>query len=237
MVKKSFVESNYFRLPSLEIEPPEFNFLESFRRLRSQFKGRLAHGAFTEKGMWKNIAKKAKSGDIVSGHLAYGRADLPNWELRYVTLLRNPFDRAISEYFYTREGYLNRPPIRKAYLKGRPEIAAKGSLTDYLKYLCANQNRYANPATAYITGSRTHPAPFEFLKENYFHFGILEEISIFATQLAEKTNTKPCELWVNKTKTKSNPVISDEDRELLNILLQKDLNLYNQVKANIYDKS
>ena len=237
MVKKSFVKSAHFRLPSLEIEPSKSNFLESLRRQRSQFKGTLAHGALTEKGMWKNIAKKATSGDIISGHLPYGRADLPNWELRYITLLRNPVDRAISQYFYTREGYLKRPAIRKAYLKGMSEVAAKGSLIDYLKYLHANQNRYSNPATAYITGSRTHPAPFEFLKENYFHFGILEEISIFATQLAEKTNTKPHELWVNKTKTKGKPVVSDEERELLNSLFQKDIDLYNKVKAIIYDAS
>ena len=234
MVHKSFVGSSHFSLPRLDIDQNvDRSLTESFRRNRRLLKGMSAYGALTEKGMWKKISAKAKSGDIISGHIACGRADLPGWGLRYVTLMRDPIERMVSEYFYTREGYLKRQSVRKIYLKGRPEAAAKGSFSDYLEYLCFHKERYANPATAYVTGSRTHLDPFEFLKQNYFHFGVLEAVGTFAQQLAEKTNTEPSEFWVNKTKTRSKYELSDKDRELLGLLLDKDISLYEEAKESI----
>jgi len=235
MVGQGAAGSSLFRLPQLDIEPDvNRGVVKRLRQQRRMLKGVSAYGTLTEQGMWKKISEQAKSGDIVSGHIAFGRAALPGWKLRYITLMRDPVARVVSEYFYTREGYLKRPAWRKFYLKGKSETAAKGSFTDYLEYLCEHQNLYANTATAFVTGSRTHPDPFAFLQENYFHYGVLEDLEAFAQQLSEKMNAKVSdEIWVNKTKTKKNYSLTDRDHELLTILIGRDIELYEKVVESI----
>ena len=235
IVRESLPQSTYFRIPCLDLhERVDQSLAANFRRKRRLIKGILfSYGVLNEKALWEKINNNAQDGDIISGHFSYGRPHVPSSETRYITLLRDPIERMISAYNYTREGYPKHSHLRRFYLEQRTKIAGTGSFSDYLEYLHLHKERYSNPATGLITGSRSHPDAFSFLKENYFHFGILERMDLFSDRLSEKLNTPSCEAWTNKTKTKTEILLSEHDSEILDALLGKDIELYNKVKAFI----
>lgn len=234
MVRECLTESHVFRIPQLDLEDSKHLHLsEKFRAKRRIWSGRLRYGVFNEKSMWKKISREVADDDIISGHMVYGKPQFPHHELRYITLLRDPIERTISEYYYAREGYLNRPKYRRLYLKGHSEVAGNCSLPEFLQYLYDHKERYGNLTTRYVTGTQTHEDPFAFMRENYFHFGILERMDLFSNQLAQKLGSTPREIWINKTATRKAYKVTKSDLEILHALLNRDINLYNQMREYI----
>ncbi|NNK93676.1 MAG: sulfotransferase family 2 domain-containing protein [Desulfobacterales bacterium] len=234
MVEKSLPQSNHFKIPQLDIDKSiKRHLAEKFLAKRKLFTGLLRYRVISEKMFWKMISRRANDGDMLSGHMVYGKPQLSAWNLNYITLLRDPIDRTISEYYYSREGYLNRPRYRQMYHKGHAEVTGTSSFPEYLQYLCSNKERFSNPTTRFVTGVHTHKDPFSFMIKNYFHFGILERLDLFSNQLAEKLDFPSYEEWENKTRTKKDYKLTDIDRELLHDLLEKDIELYNKTKEYI----
>lgn len=237
MFRNNFPESHIFGIPPLDINHlgPE-GLTDAFRRKRKLFKwGFRMHGVFTEKAMWAAIDRKTGNGDVVSGHFAYDRAVLPSNDTRFITIMRNPVQRLISEYNYSRGEYLDRPAIRRVYMKGLVEVAGTKTFSDFLEYMFERKERYSNPASTYITGSQQCPDPFSFLKEHYFHFGLLERMDLFSAQLSNKLGINIPEEWKNKTRNKADIKLSDKDMERTNSLLGKDIELYERVRSYILD--
>ncbi len=234
MVEQSLPSSRHFKIPQLASEAPEcLHPAEKFRARRRILQGLVKYRALSPEMLWKNVSRTARDGDIISGHMPYGQPQLPGWELRYITLLRDPIDRLVSEYHYSRKGYLSRPPWRRLYHKGHAEITGTRSFSDYVRYLCEHRPRFSNPAMRYATGGETHPDPLSFLKERYFHFGILERMDLFAGQLAEKLGAPTRKVWENKSDAERKAVPSAGDLELMHTLLEKDIAFYNEAREYI----
>ncbi|WP_419174091.1 hypothetical protein [Desulfosediminicola sp.] len=220
-----------FRLSSLTRSTGQGG-LHDFRVVRNRLQGYLRFNALSFKGMWANISSKARSGDIISGHMKYGTPLLPEWDLRYVTLLRDPIDRVVSEYHYNRTNFKEIPGIRKVYRVGVDQIAGTRSLSDYLKCLSENKSAY-NPLTWFVTGRNDHDDAFTFLKSRYFHFGIIERLDLFSKQFEEKTGFPIKEKWENRTDSKKRYNLNEKDLEMIQMMYERDINLFEKAREYV----
>lgn len=230
MVKQSLPESRKFGIPPLDRESDTKKGIIEFLRhqcmtYKSMYK---KYGALGEQAMWEHIDKVSQNGDIITGHIRYARPKMQNSELKYITLLRDPIERIISSYWYARQSYNQRSFLRKLYVKEDIIAAATLSLSDYFHHLADQGERYTNPITRYVTGVTSHQDPFSFLIENYFHFGILEEIELFSKQFSKKMNIQSEPVWPNKTKVKEPFKLTRSDNQILEKLFGIDIELYHQ---------
>jgi hypothetical protein len=234
MVQKSLPAAYHFKIPQLAVDTPEhLHPAEIFRARRRILQGVLKYRALSTEMMWKNVSRRAQDGDIISGHMPYGLPRLPGWQLLYITLLRDPIDRVMSEYYYSRKGYLSRPRWRRLYHKGHAEVTGTKSFSDYVRYLCEHRSRFSNPALKFVTGGDTHQDPLSFLKDHYFHFGILERMDLFASQLAEKLDAPVCQVWENQSDVARKYKPTKGDLKLLHSLLDKDIAFYRKTREYI----
>lgn len=237
MIVKALPQARLYSMPPIPpVADMGIGFFEGFRlrrRVRKRLRKLFKVTDYTE--AWKLLNKQAVAGDIVSGHFMYGSPELPDWEIKYITLLRDPVGRLSSEYRYCRQSYLANPPWRRWYLAERLKVAGKGSLNDYVKYLVRHGDRFANPMVGYLTGGVKTDDPYEFLCENYFHYGTLEQLDLFAKGLSEKVATPIPIVWSNKTREAPSKDEENLDVRDLERLIGKDLALYQAVQKELAD--
>ncbi len=233
MITTALPQSKIFAMPP--IPPPAdmgVDSFEDFRRIRRTKKRlRKVFQTLSYPKAWEILNATARKGDIVSGHFMHGTPVLPDWDLRYITMVREPISRLYSEYRYCRQSYFQRPAWRRWHLAGRLKVAGKGSFGDYIQYLHAQGDRFANPLVGYVTGGAAVADPYEFLKANYFHYGTMERMDLFAQQLSAKLGASASTVWKNKTEKVPAIAGEDYDQALLEALISKDIQLYNAINA------
>jgi hypothetical protein len=204
---------------------------EHFRRVR-RTKKRLwkLFNTFDYSKAWAYLNGHARQGDIVSGHFMYGAPVLPDWELRYITIVREPVSRLYSEYRYCRQSFFERPYWRRSYLAGRLKVAGRGDFRDYVKYLHSHVESFANPLVGYITGGVEVGDAYDFLRQQYFHYGTLERMDLFADGLSAKLGSPVIPVWKNKTARVPAIEADDVDRDHIDALIGKDIELYKSIR-------
>jgi hypothetical protein len=206
-------------------------FYERIRNARRRWRHFMGErGAWSEAGFWRAVNAQARDGDVVAGHICYGEPQLPDFELRYITLLRDPRERILSNYNYDRVGYLKRSALRRSYATGQLK-ASGGSFLDYLHYLADADRRAIQPAVLYVQGDADPSMdPFEFLNSRYFHFGVLDRMDLFARGLGEKLG-RPVEAeWKNRTPERKHEALSAEEARLIEQVFPQDLELYEKAR-------
>ncbi|MBC7979763.1 MAG: sulfotransferase family 2 domain-containing protein [Armatimonadetes bacterium] len=233
MMTSALPESRIYAMPPA---PPladmGIDFFEQLRRIRRTKKRlwKLFRTSSYPKA-WIYLNHHLKAGDIVSGHFHYAAPQLPDWKLRNITVVREPVERLYSDYRYCRQSYFQRPKWRRWYLAERLKIAGNGKFQDYIQYLHSRGDRFANPYIGYITGGKAVGNPYEFLKDNYFHYGALERMDIFTNQLAIKIGRQIDPIWKNKTKKSGSLDLEEFDQTKVDVLLGKDIELYRSILA------
>lgn len=201
--------------------------LENLRVARGRIRRRWRnYRVLTNDQAWEKIARTAKSGDIVQGHIGFGDPQLPGFELDYITVIRDPVQRLMSEYFYSQRGFEKRSIFRKLYNYGRLRAASKLGFSDYIAYLHERRHLYANRATRFITGARACEDPGAFLMENYFHFGTLEHIDQYVSTLSEKLGSRVPPTHRNKSENRRDISLSRQDLSRLEDLYSEDMKLH-----------
>jgi len=235
MLRSALPESKVYGMPH---DPPVadlgLGFFEWFRRIR-RTKKRLwkTFKTTSYSSAWAHLNREVKSGDIISGHIRYDSVMMPDWKLNYITIMRDPVERLYSDYRYSRQSYFKRPTWRRFYLAARLKVAGRGNFSEYVSYLVSHGNRFANPYVGYITGSCDHENPYDFIKKNFFHYGILENIEKFAQDLSYKIGLKIDPIWNNATKKTGNLMNEEYDHSAVNRLLNLDIQLYNKIRNEI----
>jgi AraC-like DNA-binding protein len=236
---QSLVEMATSALPEAKIYamPPNppladlgVGFFEDFRRVRRTRKRlRLLFNTSDPAKAWEIINRDAKPGDIISGHFKYGTPVLPAWDLKYITMMREPISRIYSEYRYCRQSYFQRPVWGRLHLAERLKVAGKGQFRDYVAYLDSFGGRFADPFTGYVTGDTQVPDVYEFLKEHYFHYGLLENMEDFANVLSRKLGGDCKSVWKNRTEKSGAIDAESYDAKQMDRLLGRDLELYRRI--------
>lgn len=206
-------------------------FYERLRNTRRRWRHFMGEqGAWTEAGFWAAINARAADGDVVAGHICYGEPRLPDFDLSYITLLRDPRERVLSNYNYDRVGYLKRSGLRRAYATGQLKASGR-TFVDYLHYLADAERRAIQPAVMYVTGE-TNPAfdAFGFLRDRYFHFGVVEHMDEFARTLGRKLGRDAEAAWTNRTPKRKHAALSKEEARLIEQIFPQDLELYEKAR-------
>jgi hypothetical protein len=235
MIHSALPASRIFSMPPI---PPKadlgIELSEDFRRVR-RTKKRLwkLFKTLDYPNAWKILDATAQPGDVVSGHFHYGAPVLPSWKLKYITIVREPVRRLFSEYQYCRKSYLERPFWRHFHIAARLKVAGRGSFDDYVGYLHKHREQFANPMSGYIIGGQTVSDPYDFLCQNYFHFGTLEKIGTFTEQLSIKLGSTSAPAWKNKTSAAPGKPPADYDANKVQDLLGMDIRLYEMIDRNL----
>lgn len=226
------------RLHPMPHDPPTADlgvgFKEEIRLARRQRKRlRKLYKTTSYPEAWKRCNQTAKSGDIVGGHFPYGTPDLPDFELRYITIMRHPLKRLYSEYRYCKQSFDQRPWWRRLYTSARIQVAGRGSFGDYIDYLDQQGEHFTNPLVAYITNGDRELTPYEFLRKHYYHYGLIERAQSFAAKLSSLTGRDVPAAWKNKTRDTGALDGEYYDEAKVQRLIGEDLKLYDAVLAEI----
>ncbi len=203
------------------------SWLENLRVSRGRIRRRWRnYRAVTNQKAWAKIAQAAKDGDIVQGHFGFGDPILPGFELEHITIIRDPVQRLMSEYFYSKRGFEKRSVLRKLYNYGRLRAASELNFSDYIAFLHDRRDLYANRATRFITGAAACDDPGAFLMDNYFHFGTLEQVDHFVRTLAEKLGGALSMPHRNKSENRHDISLTARDNSRLEDLYSEDMKLH-----------
>jgi len=231
-IKDALRPVNLFKVPMLNNPDASISLIENIRTYKKKT-SRLWKNfrVLSESAMWEKIQQNLLDGDIISGHMAYGSLRLQDVNIKYITIIRDPLDRFISEYKWIRHGYEKRWPTQKFYHFGRPAASAK-SMDYYLDFLREHEHVYSNPATRYICGTHSHTEPFNHLSKNYWHYGILEKSVEFATLFESKTGIKFSLGHANHSPSPSTIKLTAAQTTKFEQLHNIDINLYLRLKES-----
>lgn len=233
MMQKALPDARTFSLPKHDAAEDE-SWSERPRAARNRVRNLFRdYGVLTFSKAWQYIDCHARDGDMVAGHIRYSDPVLPNLQLRYVTLLRDPLERTLSEYNYARVGYQKRNFAQRAYQFGRLGVAGTRSFSDYLSYLDEHTNGDANLLSAYTFGKQQPADPLGFLCANYFHFGVLERFALFAAGLSRKLGVTVHTEKKNVTPRREAHALNRVDRPLFERICSRDIALYEAVIAHL----
>lgn len=162
---------------------------------------------------------------FVEGHVPYGLHYFTNREVKYITFLRDPIERAVSYYFFIKDSDINvyKHPLR--------DYADSVSLREFYE-----NRRFQNQQTRFIAGflsDRIYPInsylslekpllekAVNNLYKHYFCFGILEKfeqsIALFQQRLGWETTVEVA----HQKKTSKRPKVSELDTATLQSLKQ-----------------
>lgn len=169
--------------------------VSSFQRLRfqrGQMRNLLSHYRSPRLARaFEHIEQHARPGDVLSG----GHIDFQTVcggvtrDIRILTIIRNPYDRIRSEYFYARQNFLRKSWIRKIDSSLLPQIAASRDFDGYVDFLWDHHQVYGNIAARYL-GIAPRTDIKGFFERHVFHAGVLEQASHFARCLQEKMGAR-----------------------------------------------
>lgn len=187
--------------------------------------------------MWKKLAADNKIGRIISGHIRYSEIKMDLSEVRLVTLLRDPVDRFISEYNYSRNSYQNKGFLSQRLYTDERSYAGRYSLEDYVTYLETTSLSKHEYQLEYVVDLNFQGDPIEFMEKNYFCYGLVENMAAFKSDFLAKTGVELKLQNLNRSSGSSKVSISKSLRTRIETLCSKDIEFYNHIKQSISAKS
>lgn len=170
---------------------------------------------------YKNVVKpQGKMTDqnirCIQGHDYFGIHKQINKPYKYVTMLRDPVERVISNYYYSRQFIENCP-----------------SFEEFIK-----QNR--NMQTLFATGE--HPANLEEAKRNLSTFAVVGITEIFFKSvylIGKECGWENISYYKKLNVNDNRPKRNEVPKKILNLIIemnQLDIELYNWAKENFMKK-
>jgi hypothetical protein len=225
---RAFNETATFYLPNtLELDGRLSRF-QHFRFRRAQIRNLLAHyGSASLQNAFALIDSRAAPGDLLSG----GHIDFPTVRrnlrkrVKIITILRDPYARCRSEYFYARQNYLKKSALARFDSNAVSQIAAKYAFDGYLDFLMEHRIIYGDIAASYL-GVRAVDDFRSFFHENVFHAGVLEHSEQFSRSLSDKMGRLVDFPYLNRTGSGQHVTLSAAAKRKIEKLYERDLVLY-----------
>ena len=217
------------------------------------FSKRVFNSSFSEDeqysflGLRRFLSQNHQGHRLIYGHFPYGMNRLlPFRQCKSVSILRDPVDRAVSEYHHARQFYgalvRSGSPIEPAF-----RLAGELSLEDYC---CANQN----VQTMFLAGFPFWPASKRFIKlassrnvldialknlqQNYSFVGLMERFEDSVRLFSWQENLKAQPVFETKSTT-GRPRLAEIDETILESIRssnQLDIELYDRASKLFADK-
>jgi hypothetical protein len=177
------------------------------------------------------IDAAAGPGDLlIGGHADYATLrDGLSRPVRFVTLLREPGERARSDYNYARAGYLRRKPWQRFDSHIAAKIAGRFDFEGFLSCQLEHPQAFADLACAYVgwtagTDLEAH------LAASLWDWGVLEQSEAFAKRVSERVGRPVLFGRSNATREVEQLDISTAERRLIERLYARDLELYERAR-------
>lgn len=227
MVQQAFEGRQFFELPTALVGDMGASPMQRFRARRSQSRHllRTYRTAFMAKAI-QTIEREGMDGDVIGGghidHATFSRFPCP---VRYVVLFRDPVDRFVSEYNYSRAGYFKKKPWLRFDASLKAKLAAQYSLEGYGQALAERSEMFANIAAQYMGIQSTDDIAARF-QQHVFQAGVIEELDAFRTGLAAMTGNDFPAIHSNRTTRISETGVGAHTRNLLQNLFALDYEIY-----------
>ena len=227
MVRQAFDGRRFFDLPTALVSDMGDSPMQRLRARRSQMRHLLS--TYRTGSLAKAIdliERDGSDGDIVGGghidHATFARFESP---VRYVVLFREPVERFVSEYNYSRAGYFRKKPWLRFDASIKAKLAAKYSLEGYAQALAERSEMFANIAAQYMGIASTADIAPRF-DEHVFQAGVLEDLDSFRTGLTAKTGNRFAAVHSNRTANITEADVGRGTRAVLERLFALDYEIY-----------
>lgn len=240
MVTKSLPNSNVFYISSAGIElaneeNENISHIEKFRIYKNSTRSIWKkHRCLSFDAVWDKTNQIIKDNDIIHGHLTVDAIQLKECNRRLISVIRDPYNRMLSEYNYSRTSFNKKNFISKKY-KNKLYIAGNYSFEGYISYLKENQPLHGRYISRFLIGKNKHTNPMEFLQDNYYAFGVLERMDLFINDFYKKSNIRLTQQKANITKSRKYNELSTNERNAVSKFCEEDIDLYQNIK-NIVEK-
>jgi hypothetical protein len=189
-----------YKLPSTVDFDGALSFYHHLRfirhRLRNNYKD---YGMYSDKKVFRYVNEHISNGDLIGGgHLEFATVSKQiHSKLRLISVVRNPFDRCVSDYNYSRNTHKDKNILKKFRGAIVKKIAVKYDFDGFLDFLAEHKEIYGNQSTRYVgwNGSQDLSA---FERENVFHWGTLEKYQEFLRGFYDKVGKTQSEGRIHK---------------------------------------
>lgn len=234
MVSSALGDAHLFTLPDESKLSFGRNLDEVIRHALTRYKRLLLpYRTWSYAKALKVIGEQAKPGDIVSGHVSVDTVEIPGWKIEPITLIRDPYDRFLSYYNYSRVGYEKLDLVNRAVRRNHVKVAGTQGFDGFVDFMWERRAEVGNSATKMITGSASCQDPFAFVIDHYFHFGALERLDQFAKGLSHKLCIDAKETHANCTNRRAVSDFSAHARAKVEEMFDKDLELHEAVLRHV----
>ena len=233
IVAEAFPDRTRFYLPDTLRREALISRWQAFRLWRSQAQNLSRHwGVMSLDAALARIDAVAQPGDLLIG----GHFDQPSVAaglsrpVKSIVLLRDPADRARSDYNYARQGFLKKKPWQRFDAHLTAQAAGRYGFEGFLDYQLEHPAVFADLACAYV-GWREGTA-LEAVLPTLFCWGVLEKAEAFAARMSDLAGRPLTFGQSNATRQVEVLDISAAERRKIERLYARDLELYARCRAD-----
>ncbi|MFN3859004.1 MAG: hypothetical protein ACK4RV_14775 [Caulobacter sp.] len=233
MVEAAFEGRGRFYLPDTLRREAALSAWQAFRLRRSQTQNLVKRvGVASLPAAFARIDAEAKGGELIlGGHSDHGtvRRALKT-PARFVTLLRDPAARALSDYNYARAGFLKKKPWQRFDAHILAKMAARYDFAGFLDYQLDHREAFEDIACAFV-GWEKGADLNAWLADNLWDWGVLEKADALAARIGERTGRPAAFGRHNATGRMEKAEVSAAERTRIDRLYARDHELYAAAEA------
>ena len=206
---------------------------QAFRMWRSQAQNLSRRwGVMSLDAALSKIDAAAAPGDLLIG----GHFDQPTVRaglskpVRSIVLLRDPADRARSDYNYARQGFLKKKPWQRFDAHLTAQAAGRYGFEGFLDYQLEHPAVFGDLACAYVGWAPGQE--IETILPTVFCWGVLEQADAFAARMSDLSGRPLTFGQSNATRQVEVLDISTAERGKIERLYARDLELYARCRAD-----
>jgi hypothetical protein len=183
--------------------------------------------------VFDRINIEANAGDLLTGgHIDFDtcRRKLTS-TVKFVTLVRNPIDRSLSEYAYARSGHNRKNSLARWDSSLIAKAAARYTFEGYIDFLTDHRAAFGDIACRYV-GLRAGEDIAAHFAAHAFHFGTVDRLSAFVRGLSEKTGNEVHLRHLNPTVAPAHVTLRQAEYRKIEKLYAGDFALYDWCRAH-----
>ncbi len=227
IVAEAYPDRATFYLPDTMRREALISRWQAFRLWRSQIQNLGRHWKTASlDAVLARIDAAAKPGDLLIG----GHFDQPaaqsglNLPVRSIVLLRDPAERARSDYNYARQGFQKKKPWQRFDAHLTAQAAGRYDFEGFLDYQLEHPQVYGDLACAYL--GWLPGEPLKAVLPTIWCWGVLEMADAFANRMSELSGRPLTFGTSNATRQVEQLDISAVERRKIERLYARDLQLY-----------
>ena len=150
--------------------------------------------------------------------------------VRSIVLLRDPAERARSDYNYARQGFLKKKPWQRFDAHLTAQVAGRYSFEGFLDYQLERPQVFGDLACAFL--GWLPGEPMEVVLSTIWSWGVLERADAFAERMSQQVGRPLAFGQRNATRRVEQLDISAAERRKIDRLYARDQELYARCRAD-----